>query len=187
MTDQQIRDSAVGELRPYDAPITLVDYDPRWPELFAREARRIGETLGARALMVEHVGSTSVPGLVAKNIIDILLVVADSSDEQSYTPDLERAGYRLTIREPDWHQHRLFKGPDTNINLHVFTIGSPEIERHLLLRDWLRTNPKEREIYAETKRKLASQKWHYVQNYADAKSGVIEEMITRARASQHKS
>ena len=165
----------------------MVDYDPRWPELFAREARRIRKTLGERALMVEHVGSTSVPGLVAKNIIDILLVVADSSDEPIYVPDLERAGYRLTIREPDWHQHRLFKGPDTNINLHVFTIGSPEIERHLLLRDWLRANPRERELYAETKSKLASQKWHYVQNYADAKSSVIEGMISRARTSQHKS
>lgn len=187
MTDQQIRDSAVGELQPHDAPVILVDYDPRWPELFAREARRIRVILGERALMVEHVGSTSVPGLVAKNIIDILLVVADSSDEPSYVPDLEEAGYRLTIREPDWHQHRLFKGPDTNINLHVFTVGSPEIERHLLLRYWLRANPKERELYAETKNKLASQKWHYVQNYADAKSTVIEEIISRARASQHKS
>lgn len=127
MTDQQIRDSAVGELRPHDAPITLVDYDPRWVELFAREARRIRETLGERAIIIEHVGSTSVPGLVAKSIIDILLVVADSSDGPSYVPDLEMAGYRLTIREPNWHQHRLFKGPDTNINLHVFTIGSPEI------------------------------------------------------------
>lgn len=174
-------------MRPHDAPITLIDYDPRWPELFTREARRIRETLGERAVMIEHVGSTSVPGLVAKNIIDILLVVADSSDERSYVQDLERAGYRLTIREPDWHQHRLFKGPDTNINLHIFTIGSPEIDRHLLLRDWLRTNPKERELYAVTKRKLAAQKWHYVQNYADAKSTVIEEMITRARASQQKS
>ena len=173
-------------MRPHDAPITLVDYDPRWTELFAREARRIRKTLVERAIMVEHIGSSSVPGLVAKNIIDILLVVADSSDEPSYLPDLEKAGYRLTIREPDWHQHRLFKGPDTNINLHVFTIGSPEIERHLLLRDWLRANPKERELYAETKRKLSSQKWHYVQNYADAKSSVIEGMISRARASQHK-
>lgn len=137
--------------------------------------------------MLEHIGSTSVPGLVAKNIIDILLVVADSSDESSYLPDLEEAGYRLTIREPEWHQHRLFKGPDININLHVFTIGSPEIERHLLLRNWLRMNPKERELYSETKNKLASQKWHYVQNYADAKSTVIEEMISRARASKDKS
>ena len=187
MTDQQIRDSAVGELRPHDAPIILVDYDSRWPELFAREARRIRKALGERALMLEHIGSTSVPGLVAKNIIDILLVVADSSDESSYLPDLEEAGYRLTIREPEWHQHRLFKGPDTNINLHVFTIGSSEIERHLLLRDWLRMNPKERELYSETKNKLASQKWHYAQNYADAKSTVIEEMISRARASKDKS
>jgi GrpB-like predicted nucleotidyltransferase (UPF0157 family) len=158
MTDQEIREVVVGELRPHDAPIVLVEYDPEWPVLFAREARRIREVLGERVLQLEHVGSTSVPGLIAKNILDILLAVAESSDEPSYVPDLEKAGYRLTVREPEWHQHRLFKGPDTNINLHVFTKGSSEIERTLLLRDWLRENPENRKLYAETKKKLAAHK-----------------------------
>jgi len=94
---------------------------------------------------VEHIGSTAVPGLVAKPIIAILLVVANSADEPSYVPALEAAGYVLRIREPDWHQHRLFKGPDTNINLHVFTQGSEEARKHLTLRDWLRTNEADRE------------------------------------------
>src|SRR5467141_412956 len=107
---------------------------------------------------------------MAKPIIDILLVVSDSADEQSYVPALQAAGYVLTIREPDWHQHRLFKGPDTNINLHVFTQGSEEIQRTLMLRDWLRMNQADRELYARSKRSLASKRWKYVQNYADAKS-----------------
>jgi GrpB-like predicted nucleotidyltransferase (UPF0157 family) len=120
---------------------------------------------------------------MAKPIIDILLVVANSADEPSYVPALEAAGYVLRIREPDWHEHRLFKGPDTNINLHVFTQGSREIRRTLLLRDWLRTNKTDRELYARTKRDLASKKWKYVQNYADAKSEVVEAILERAEAS----
>jgi GrpB-like predicted nucleotidyltransferase (UPF0157 family) len=184
MTEEKIREVAVGELKPFDSSITLVEYNPLWPEYFAREAWRIKNILGNRALRVEHVGSTSVPGLIAKPIIDMLLVVSDSADEPSYASPLEAAGYRLTIREPDWHQHRLFKGPNININLHVFTEGSEEIRRTLLLRDWLRTNKADRELYASTKRSLAGKKWKYVQNYADAKGEVIEGILARAKASQ---
>jgi GrpB-like predicted nucleotidyltransferase (UPF0157 family) len=183
MTEEKIREVAVGELKPFDSSITLVEYDPLWPEYFAREAWRIKNILGNRALRVEHVGSTSVPGLMAKPIIDMLLVVTDSANEPSYATALEAAGYRLTIREPDWHQHRLFKGPEININLHVFTEGSEEIHRTVLLRDWLRTNRADRELYARTKRELASKKWKYVQNYADAKGEVIEGILARANAS----
>ncbi len=182
-TDEQIRQVTIGELKLHDAPINLVEYDPSWPGHFAHEAQRIRAALGERALRIEHIGSTSVPGLVAKPIIDILLVVADSADEPSYVPALEAAGYVLRIREPDWHEHRLFKGPWVNLNLHVFTVGSGEIERVLTLRDWLRENPSDRELYAEEKRRLAAQKWRYVQNYADAKSKLIEAIISRARAS----
>lgn len=184
MTEEKIREVSVGELKPFDSSITLVEYDSLWPEYFAREAWRIKNILGNRALRVEHVGSTSVPGLIAKPIIDILLVVDDSADEPSYAPALEAAGYRLTIREPDWHQHRLFKGPEININLHVFTEGSEEIHRTLLLRDWLQTNRADRELYARTKRELAGKKWKYVQNYADAKSEVVNAILERAEASR---
>lgn len=183
LTDEQIREVTVGEPTPVNGPITLVEYDPAWPRYFVREAERIRGALGARALRIEHTGSTSVPGLIAKPIIDILLVVADSADEPSYVPALEAAGYVLRIREPGWHEHRLFKGPDVNVNLHVFTEGSDEIERLLLLRDRLRNDPTDRDLYARTKRRLASQHWTYVQNYADAKSDVIEAIIARARAS----
>src|SRR5580704_4521435 len=106
--------------------ILIVDYDPRWPELFAREADRIRSVLGSRALRIEHVGSTSVPGLAAKPVIDLLLVVADSAHEDAYAPALQAAGYALKIREPNWHEHRMFKGPDTDMNLHVFSSACPE-------------------------------------------------------------
>ncbi len=159
----------------------LRGYDPEWRQQFAREAERIRSALGTRGLRIEHVGSTSVLGLIAKPVIDILLVVEDSADEAAYVPALEAAGYVLRIREPEWHEHRMFKGTDIDLNLHVFTVGSVEIERLLLLRDRLRGDPAARELYAGTKRQLANRSWKYVQNYADAKSEVIEAMLKRAR------
>jgi len=146
------------------------------------EEQRIRAALGERALMIEHVGSTSVPGLAAKPVIDICLVVPDSSDEPAYVPALEGAGYVLWIREPEWFEHRLFKGPDTAVNLHVYSEECVEIERYLLFRDRLRTNPADRELYLRTKRELAARPWKYVQNYADAKTAVVEAVIARARS-----
>jgi GrpB-like predicted nucleotidyltransferase (UPF0157 family) len=180
LSDVQIRQVTIGEPERLDGPIPLVAYDPAWPANFAREAERIRGALGDRVMQIEHVGSTSVPGLDAKPVVDILLVVADSSDEVSYIPALEAAGYVLRIREPEWHEHRLFKGPTIALNLHVFSVGSSEIERMLLFRDWLRENAADRELYLQTKRDLARQNWGYVQNYADAKSAVVETIIARA-------
>lgn len=182
MTEEQIRAATVGERPVHGGPIELVDHDAAWPELFAHQAERIAGALGARALATHHVGSTSVRGLVAKPIIDILLVVADSAVEETYAPALEAAGYVLRIREPKWYEHRMFKGPDTNVNLHVLSEGCPEIERMLLFRDRLRSNQPDRELYEQRKRELAQREWRYVQNYAGAKAAVVEEIIARARA-----
>jgi GrpB-like predicted nucleotidyltransferase (UPF0157 family) len=181
MTEEQMRAAQVGELAPLVGRIQIVDYDSEWPRLFVREAERIQATLGNRVLLIEHVGSTSVPGLAAKPKIDILLVVADSADEEAYIPALEAAAYILRIREPDWHKHRILKGPDTDINLHVFSSGCPEIHRMLHFRDWLRSNETDRRLYERTKRDLARLDWKYVQNYADAKTAVVEEILARAR------
>jgi len=131
---------------------------------------------------LEHVGSTSVPGLAAKPLIDLLLVVENTADEAAYVPALEAAGYALHIREPDWYEHRLFKGPDTDSNLHLFSAGCPEIDRMLLFRDWLRAHPDDRQRYERTKRELAHRDWTYVQHYADAKTVVVEEIIRRAQS-----
>jgi GrpB-like predicted nucleotidyltransferase (UPF0157 family) len=179
-SDAEIAAYTVGELKPHDAPINLADYDPTWATLFQREAERICEALGDRVMQLEHVGSTSVPGLAAKPQIDTLLVVSDSSEEPAYLPALERRGYFIRIREPDWYQHRVLKGPDTNINLHVFSSGCVEIARMLTFRDWLRSHVDDRLLYEQTKRELASRTWRHVQNYADAKTAVIENILARA-------
>ena len=150
--------------------------------LFAREETRIRTALGDRALLVEHAGSTSVPGLPAKPVVDIVLVVSDSSDEDAYVPRLQAAGYVLRIREPEWFEHRLFKGPDTNVNVHTFSEGCEEIDRMLRFRDWLREHEDDRERYERAKRELAAREWKYVQNYADAKTAVVHEILARAAA-----
>lgn len=163
------------------APIQIVDYDSTWPDRFQAEAKKIRAALGERALRILHVGSTSVVDLPAKPIIDIVLEVSDAAHEPGYAPDLEQAGYRLRIREPNWHEHRMFKDPENSVNLHVFSSGCPEIERMLRFRDWLRSNKEDCELYAGCKRALAQQAWQHTQDYADAKSGVIGEIMSRAQ------
>jgi GrpB-like predicted nucleotidyltransferase (UPF0157 family) len=160
--------------------IVVREYDPLWPEMFESEAERIKRVLGERALRIEHAGSTAVPGLAAKPVIDVVLVVRDSADEDGYGPALETAGYVLRVREPEWYEHRMFKGPDTDVNLHVFSAGCPEIGRMLRFRDWLRVNAADRQLYARTKAALAQEQWLDVQDYADAKSGVVGEIMARA-------
>jgi GrpB-like predicted nucleotidyltransferase (UPF0157 family) len=180
LTDAQIRAATIGELPEHNAAIDLAEYDPEWPRLYEREEARIRAALGPGALRVEHVGSTAVPGLAAKPVIDIVLVVADTRDERAYVPPLEAAGYVLRIREPDWFEHRLFKGPDTNVNLHAFPEGCEEVERMVRFRDWLRTHDEDRGLYLVAKRELAAREWKYVQNYADAKSAVVRDILARA-------
>jgi GrpB-like predicted nucleotidyltransferase (UPF0157 family) len=186
LTEEQIRTYTIGALKSLSSRILIVDYDPQWPELFAREADRIRAALGCRALRIEHTGSTSVPGLVAKPIIDMLLVVSDSANEEMYVPALEATGYFLCIRETNWYQHRMFRGSDTIVNLHAFSFGCPEIGRILMFRDWLRCNAADRDLYARTKLALAQQEWKYVQNYADGKTVVIEEIIARAHVNRER-
>jgi GrpB-like predicted nucleotidyltransferase (UPF0157 family) len=166
--------------QPHDDLIVLADPDPAWPELFAREARRIRTALGPAAIDVAHVGSTSVPGLAAKPIIDVVLTVPDSADEAGYVPALEAAGYVLHVRTRNWFEHRFLKGPDTNVNLHVFSAGCTEVGRMLAFRDHLRADEADRTLYEATKRQLAARRWHHVQDYADAKTDVVEEILTRA-------
>ncbi len=182
LTESEIRAVTIGELTPLNGRVVVAGYDPRWPDLFALEAAKIRTALGSRALRIEHTGSTAVPDLPAKPIIDILLVVADSADESAYVPVLTDAGYVLRIREPGWHQHRMFNAVDGAINLHVFSLDCPEIGRVLSFRNWLRRNAADRELYARTKIELAARTWQFVQNYADAKAAVIDAIMTRAVA-----
>jgi GrpB-like predicted nucleotidyltransferase (UPF0157 family) len=186
-SDERLHAVQVDGAVPNRGPVVLVEYDPGWPRLFEREETRIRDALGDAALLVEHAGSTSIPGLAAKPIVDILLVVADSADEAAYVPALERAGYVLRVREPDWFEHRLLKDTNPTVNLHVFSSGSAEVERMLRFRDHLRRDASDRELYERTKRELARREWKYVQHYADAKSDVVEEILARASASAGRS
>lgn len=161
--------------------VEIVAYDAAWPRMFSAQEAKIRGALGAAALLIEHVGSTSVPGLSAKPVIDIHLAVRDSADEGAYRAALEQAGYQLIVREPDWFEHRLFRGVDPETNLHVFSAGCSELDRCRLFRDWLRVSPQDAELYARTKRELAQREWAHVQDYADAKQTVIAGIMARAQ------
>ena len=136
--------------------IVITDYDPSWPDLAGDEIRRISEALGTQFVSIEHVGSTSVPGLPAKPIIDLDLAVPDPTDEAAYIPHLEAAGYEFRFRERVWHEHRFLRRDVPHVNLHVFGPDSPELIRHRLLRDWLRTHPADAAEYARVKRDSAT-------------------------------
>lgn len=161
-----------------DGSIVLAPYDPAWATRFEAQAARIRTALGAVATDVQHVGSTSVPGLPAKPILDINLLVVDSADESAYVPALEQLGYVLHIREPGWHEHRLLRLEDPAVNLHVFTTGSAEHTRMITFRDRLRTDPSAFELYLKTKQRLAAQHWEHMQDYADEKSAVVERILS---------
>jgi GrpB-like predicted nucleotidyltransferase (UPF0157 family) len=131
--------------------VRLVSADPSWPDSYAMLAGMITPALSGAALSIEHVGSTAVPGLAAKPVIDIDLIVADSREESGYVPALERCGFQLVVREPWWYEHRCLCRDDPACNLHVFSPDSAEAERHRIFRDWLRGHPEDRLRYAEAK------------------------------------
>jgi GrpB-like predicted nucleotidyltransferase (UPF0157 family) len=163
--------------------VEVTDPDPDWPRQYRILAARIREALIWRVLQLEHVGSTSVPGLPAKPVIDIDLTVADPGREQDYIPALEKAGFRLVIREPWWYGHRALRADEPPCNLHVFGFDSPELVKHRIFRDWLRGNPAERDCYAAAKRQAAADansRGEHVMQYNARKQQVIREIYHRA-------
>lgn len=172
-----------GSLPPPEAlngPVVLAEYDPAWPAWYETLAGRVRQALGAGVRALHHAGSTSVPGLAAKPLIDMLLEVADSAHEAAYVPRLEAAGFVLRIREPDWFEHRLLKSAAPAANLHVYTAGEEEVRRMLAFRDHLRRDAADRTLYEATKRSLAARTWERTQDYADAKSEVVAQIMSRA-------
>jgi GrpB-like predicted nucleotidyltransferase (UPF0157 family) len=180
VTEQELARVTVGAPTRLTGPILIHDYDPAWPRLYALECERIRAALGPLALAVEHVGSTSVPGLAAKPIIDIDLIVADPTDEPAYVPALEAAGYALRLREPQWYEHRMFKDFDPEVNLHVFGPDCDEHLRHLVFRDWLREHPEDRERYEAEKRRVAARPLRFMAQYAEQKTGTVVAILRRA-------
>ena len=165
--------------------VVLATYSDEWSNRFQRERARIIEALGDSALVIEHVGSTSVPKLMAKPVIDIVLVVPDTIDETSYVPALENSGYKFRLREPDWYEHRLLRRENPAANLHVFPPECSEVDTMIAFRDHLRSDTADRARYEAAKRELAKREWPTVQHYADAKTDVIKDIVVRAMARRH--
>lgn len=171
---------------PGEAPVVGIEVtgpDLDWSRQYDILADRIRDALGWRVLQLEHVGSTSVPGLAAKPVIDIDLTVADPEREQDYVPALVAAEFRLVIRESWWHGHRMLVAVSPLCNLHVFGFDSPEPVRHRIFRDWLRGNPGERDRYAAAKQQAASEAnaaGEHVMQYNARKQQVILEIYQRA-------
>lgn len=182
MADQTLSTGLIGG--PEKRPITIVDYDPRWPVKFQQHAAKIRQAIGHLVLRLEHIGSTSVPGLAAKPIIDILLVVKDAAKETDYLHPLESAGYVLRVREPDFDEHRMFRTSERDVHVHIFGEGSKEIARYLDFRDHLGRHESDRKRYEALKQKLATQDWSDMDAYAAAKGPFIESIIIKARQAE---
>jgi GrpB-like predicted nucleotidyltransferase (UPF0157 family) len=154
--------------------IVIVEYDPGWPVRFEFECERIQDALGRTAKRVEHIGSTAVPGLAAKPIIDVLLTVENPDDEQAYLPALEAAGFELRVREPG---HRMFRTRERDVHIHVWGDSDPEVVRYLRFRDRLRQSPEAQHAYEQLKLDLAKRDWRDMNEYADAKGALIEALL----------
>lgn len=168
---------------PSTDPIAIVDPDPGWPQIYDALERRIRAALGRRVLGIAHVGSTSVPGLPAKPVIDIDLIVADSADEDTYVAPLEAAGFTLRVREPWWYEHRCLVLTDPRCNLHVFSPDTAEVARNQIFRDWLRRHPEDRALYRDAKIEAAdaaNSAGEHVMQYNARKQDVIREIHGRA-------
>jgi len=159
--------------------ITILDYDEERPRHFVGVAEQIRGVLGRKALTVEHIGSTAVPGLPAKPISDVLLTLADVHHETAYVPGRESIGFAMRVREPE---HRMLRTPARNVHLHVYEAIRPEVRDHLDLRDRLRVDVDDRARFAAEKRHLAQRQWRDMNDYADAKTEVITDILIRARA-----
>lgn len=185
-SDKYLKQVTLGEVKILNDKINLQEYNPDWADMFEEERKRILNIINMKNVLIEHVGSTSVPNLCAKPILDILLGVQNSADESSYIPALESLGYTLKIREPDWYEHRMLKGFNPEVNLHVFSLGCEELQKMIQFRDWLIHNKDDRERYANVKRMLAKKTWKYLQNYADAKSTIVGEIFEHIKEQSNK-
>lgn len=171
--------AVVGDFPASRAAVTVVDYDPRWTEQFRSMKDQLKRALGGTALSIEHVGSTSVPELPAKPIIDVDIVVANADDEDKYISALGTLGMRMVIREPWWHGHRMFVDDHGAANIHIWPDGAAEPVRHILFRDWLRTHQDDLERYAQVKRNLSVEFNDEPDRYNLAKNTVIDQIYAR--------
>lgn len=175
-SDEQMVAARVDPAAWRPSPVEVVAPDPAWGRWFDVVRDRVVAALGDRVLGIEHVGSTAVPGLWAKPMIDVDLTVADSADEDAWVPDLEAAGFVLRLREPDWEEHRLLRAEEPPVNLHVFSPHAREPRRHTMFRDWLLAHPEDRDRYAEVKREVASRGFVNGMLYSNAKAWFVYDL-----------
>ena len=177
LTDDSLAAVLVHGLQP--TRVVLVEHDPRWSDRFAARAAELARALGSRARFVEHVGSTAVPGLAAKPVVDVVVGIDDPDDEPAYLPDLEAIGYQVRVREPG---HRCLRAgePDEPVNLHCYSPGDDEVRRMLAFRDRLRADPGDRLRYEQAKRELAQREWRDMNYYAEAKHPTIAAILRNA-------
>jgi GrpB-like predicted nucleotidyltransferase (UPF0157 family) len=171
-------DDAVFIGGPEKRDIVIEEYDPAWAARFEQVHAALHDALGAAARRIEHFGSTAVPGLAAKGIIDVLVTVDDADDEAAYGPALERCGFSIRVRQPG---HRMYRTPDQDVHVHVFSEGGEAARIRLLFRDWLRHDDADRRLYEDTKRELARRDWDATNDYSEAKGTVVAEILLRAQ------
>lgn len=159
--------------------VEVVAPDPAWPQAYAALRDQVVAALGERMLALQHVGSTSVPGLWAKPMIDVDLTVEDSGDEDAWLPDLQAAGFELRVRQPEWEEHRCLRGRAPAANVHVWSPGAREPQRHRMFRDWLRDHPEDRDVYAAVKREVAARGFTDQMLYNNEKAWVVYDLYEK--------
>jgi GrpB-like predicted nucleotidyltransferase (UPF0157 family) len=163
--------------------VEVVPHDPRWRDAFEAEAQRVAAALGGNVVAVHHIGSTAIPNIHAKPVVDLLVEVADVTEVDGRGPAMESLGYEV-MGEYGIHGRRYFRkdneeGTRTH-NVHAFKAGSAEVWRHLAFRDYMIAHPVEARSYSELKRKLAEEHPQSMDEYMDGKDGFIKEMDMRA-------
>ena len=175
-------DDAVFIGGPEKRAIVIEEHDPAWAARFEQVQASLHEALGPKAHRIEHFGSTAVPGLAAKGIIDVMLTVEDADDEADYGPALEAHGFNIRVRQAG---HRMYRPPSQDVHVHVCTEGSDGARVRLLFRDWLRHDAADRRLYEDTKRELARRDWEATNDYSQAKDEVVGEILARAQRWAH--
>lgn len=175
--------SVMQRSRTPHARIAVVPYDPRWPQEFERAAGEVIPALGPSLLAVHHIGSTSIPGMYAKPVIDILVIVEELHALDERTAEMQTLDYQV-LGEFGMEGRRYFRRDDSTgkrtHQIHAFAQGSPHVARHLAFRDFMRVHPDVARHYGDLKRRLAEAHPHDIEAYMDGKDGFIKEMEARA-------
>jgi GrpB-like predicted nucleotidyltransferase (UPF0157 family) len=163
--------------------VEVVPHDPRWRNAFEAEAKHVAAALGANAVAIHHIGSTSIPGIHAKPVLDLLVEVTDVAELDARSSAMESLGYQV-MGEYGIPGRRYFRKDDRNgtrtHQVHAFRAGSGEVRRHLAFRDYMIAHPADARAYGELKRKLADEHPRDMNAYMDGKDGFIKEMERRA-------